>query len=483
MPRSTDILAVLAVLTCTLAAGAAQTCDCLVCDDGSEVQDQKKNIAKPGEPAFNCVGTLMANMDKFKCNVKSEFLPAPPPPNSCCCCCCCHRRRRRRRRRCCFCLLTLLKPFSQYDTCSHRRRRYTESMAEKTQKESIGHCKSMQESAQGDEDARDADLSASGGASDTAEQICSGVQEKDGTCQTCRAVQAEFYEKIGDKMNVDGCVELQNNLDFRKMSYPLADSAICEKHKKAFSFANVKDMQENFDRFELIYWPPKSTSSLADAKADTTFHYNCAMIGCCASFPVSCGTDEEGIASKNECEKGETPERYHRPFKGRLCRKKGVNERGSESDLICVPHTDGPCPETHEDCADFATDARTCDASCSTGTPVVFNSPKLDLIGKGKSLREVTGLPEEQKAVVCCQEHGKSVSIVREDECTTNEEMIQARNDQDGAGRDRRMELLARGTVVEFACCLEPRTEPNEPCTDETVNKDQETCEVSCELI
>ena len=62
----------LATLACAVAASSA--CDCLVCDDGSEVQDQSTNKPSPGEPAFNCAGTVHTSykgkpMDLFTCNV------------------------------------------------------------------------------------------------------------------------------------------------------------------------------------------------------------------------------------------------------------------------------------------------------------------------------------------------------------------------------------------------------------------------------
>ena len=63
----------LAALACTVAVGSA--CECLVCEDGSEVKDQTTNKPSPGEPAFNCEGKVHTSykgkpMDKFTCNVK-----------------------------------------------------------------------------------------------------------------------------------------------------------------------------------------------------------------------------------------------------------------------------------------------------------------------------------------------------------------------------------------------------------------------------
>lgn len=133
---------------------------------------------------------------------------------------------------------------------------------------------------------------------------------------------------------------------------------------------------------------------------------------------------------------------------------------------MCVPSTAGLCPDTHEDCASFVTDARSCDASCSTGVPVLFKTPALSALGDARSLREVTGLPEEKKSAVCCQIAGKEVFLAREDACATNEQVI-------SADKPAKLELMAKGTVREFACCMEPRTEPTRECTKETVNKDR----------
>jgi hypothetical protein len=404
----------LAALACTVAVGSA--CECLVCEDGSEVKDQTTNKPSPGEPAFNCAGKVHTSykgkpMDLFTCNVKK-----------------------------------------------------IETDASGTKK-AIGHCKSIQESAHGAAGSVGR-AGGTGGGSDPS-TTCSGVKAGDGVCQTCKAVRYAMFEKIGNKEAADGCAELRARPDITiNTRYPHADAALCDKHKNAFSFNNIKAMKEEYDRFEHAFWPPKPTSVLANANTDLVFHYNCAMIGCCERFPISCGSDEEGLASERTCAAGQIPERFHRPFKGRLCRKKGVKRGGTLDELMCVPSEDGLCPDTHEDCARFATDMRSCDASCSTGVPVLFETPALSTLGTARSLREITGLPEEKKSTVCCQRAGQEVFLAREDACATNEQVI-------AADRATKLELLAKGTVREFACCMEPRTEPTSQCTKKSVNDDR----------
>ena len=143
----------LAALACTVAVGSA--CECLVCEDGSEVKDQTTNKPSPGEPAFNCEGKVHTSykgkpMDKFTCNVKK-----------------------------------------------------IETDASGTKK-AIGHCKSIQESAHG--------AAARRRRSDPS-RTCSGVKAGDGVCQTCKAVRYAMFEKIGNKEAADGCAELRARPD------------------------------------------------------------------------------------------------------------------------------------------------------------------------------------------------------------------------------------------------------------------------------
>ena len=240
------------------------------------------------------------------------------------------------------------------------------------------------------------------------------------TCDTCKAVLQGLGEQIGNSKS--GCDFLGSNLDYLKIWNEKADTALCDD--QVMSEENIQTLEAmNRGWLTKAYWPNQDATGVGD-KALVS-HYNCAMLECCTDFP----------------------EGYYAPFKGAVCHS-DKDPSGIFTEVVCSESTLS-CPASTKTCPLEGIGSQ-CDHSCFTGKPMYLGSTSIESLD---SLHKVTGLAEEEEAVVCCQKRGEAVRRVKTSECTMDRQTGQS--------------------VVDFECCMQQRSRPTSACTDESIKQDQ----------